>query len=62
MPMENESFYNLIGEEISRESIVEKMIEYYAQKLEIGETKVTDFNEGSEIRNLLNQLLLIYML
>ena len=29
------------------------MIEYYNQKLEIGETKVTDFNEGSEIRNLL---------
>ena len=56
MPMENESFYNLIGEEISREGIVEKMIEYYAQKLEIGETKVTDFNEGSEIRNLLESI------
>ncbi|MBQ3407982.1 MAG: baseplate J/gp47 family protein [Clostridia bacterium] len=53
MPLENESFYNLLGDEISRESIVEKMIEYYNQKLEIGETKVTDFNEGSEIRNLL---------
>ena len=52
MPLENESFYNLLGDEISRESIVEKMIEYYNQKLEIGETKVTDFNEGSEIRNL----------
>ena len=56
MPMENESFYNLIGEQISREGIVEKMIEYYAQKLEIGETKVTDFNEGSEIRNLLESI------
>lgn len=53
MPVENESFYNLLGEEISRESIVEKMIDYYNQKLEIGETKITDFNEGSEIRNLL---------
>ena len=53
MPVENESFYNLIGEEISRESIVEKMIDYYNQKLELGETRVTDFNEGSEIRNLL---------
>ena len=56
MPMENESFYNLIGEEISRESIVEEMIDYYAQKLEIGETRVTDFNEGSEIRNLLESV------
>ena len=56
MPIENESFYNLIGEQISRESIVEKMIEYYNQKLEIGETRVTDFNEGSEIRNLLEAI------
>lgn len=56
MPVENESFYNLIGEEISRESIVEKMIDYYNQKLELGETRVTDFNEGSEIRNLLESI------
>lgn len=56
MPIENESFYNLLGEEISRESIVERMIEYYNQKLEIGETRVTDFNEGSEIRNLLESI------
>ena len=56
MPMENESFYNLIGEKISREGIVEKMIDYYNQKLEIGETRVTDFNEGSEIRNLLESI------
>lgn len=53
MPIENESFYNLIGKQISRESIVQEMIDYYNQKLEIGETKITDFNEGSEIRNLL---------
>lgn len=56
MPIENESFYNLLGEEISRESIVDKMIDYYNQKLEIGETRVTDFNEGSEIRNLLESI------
>lgn len=56
MPIENESFYNLVGELISRESIVEKMIDYYNQKLEIGETRVTDFNEGSEIRNLLESI------
>ena len=56
LPIENESFYNLIGDEISRESIVEEMIEYYNQKLELGETRVTDFNEGSEIRNLLESI------
>lgn len=56
LPIENESFYNLIGDEISRESIVERMIDYYNQKLEIGETKITDFNEGSEIRNLLESI------
>ena len=56
MPVENESFYNLLGESISREGIVERMIDYYNQKLEIGETRVTDFNEGSEIRNLLESI------
>ena len=56
MPVENESFYNLLGEEISRESIVEEMIDYYNQKLKLGETRVTDFNEGSEIRNLLEAI------
>ena len=56
LPIENESFYNIIGDEISRESIVERMIDYYNQKLEIGETKITDFNEGSEIRNLLESI------
>ena len=56
LPIENESFYNLIGDEISRESIVERMIEYYKEKLEVGETRVTDFNEGSEIRNLLESI------
>jgi len=56
LPIENEKFYNLIGDEISRESIVERMIEYYKQKLEVGETRVTDFNEGSEIRNLLESI------
>lgn len=56
LPIENESFYNLIGDEISRESIVERMINYYKEKLEVGETRVTDFNEGSEIRNLLESI------
>ena len=53
MAIEDVSFYNLMGEEISGGSLVEQMINYYNLKLEAGETRVTDFNEGSEIRNLL---------
>ena len=52
----DESFFNIVGEEISRSGLVEQMIDYYNQKLEFGETKVTDFNEGSEIRNLLESI------
>lgn len=56
MAIDDVSFYNLIGEEISRETLVNQMINYYIMKLEVGETKVTDFNEGSEIRNLLEAI------
>ena len=47
------SFYNIFGEEVSRLGLVQQMVDYYSEKLEVGETRVTDFNEGSEIRNLL---------
>lgn len=53
MTIEEDSFYNIAGVEINRTNLVKQMIDYYALKLEAGETKVTDFNEGSEIRNLL---------
>ena len=53
MALEEVSFYNILGEEVNITNLVNQMIDYYEQKLEIGETKVTDFNEGSEIRNLL---------
>lgn len=56
MALVDESFYNIIGEEISVEKIVQQMIDYYTEKLKVGETKVTDFNEGSEIRNLLESI------
>ena len=46
-------FTSLRGEEISRTNLVQEMIDYYNLKVEHGETKVTDFNEGSELRNLL---------
>lgn len=53
MAVDDVGFYNLTGEEITRGSLVDQMIGYYQLKLEVGDTKVTDFNEGSEIRNLL---------
>jgi len=53
MPVSEETFYNIIGEEINRTNLVQQMIDFYGLKLNVGETKVTDFNEGSEIRNLL---------
>ena len=56
MANDEESFYNILGQEISRSLLVQQMINYYNEKLELGETKVTDFNEGSEIRNLLESI------
>ena len=53
MALEEISFYNTNGDEINISNIVNQMINYYNLKLEVGETRVTDFNEGSEIRNLL---------
>ena len=53
MALEEVSFYNTNGDEIFLSNIVNQMINYYDLKLEVGETRVTDFNEGSEIRNLL---------
>ena len=53
MAVDDVSFYTLLGEEITRSGLLEQMIGFYSLLLEAGETKVTDFNEGSEIRNLL---------
>ena len=53
MALEEVSFYNVNGDEINLTNLVDQMINYYEMKLEVGETKLTDFNEGSEIRNLL---------
>lgn len=53
MALNEITFVNTNGEEINLSNIVNQMINYYGLKLEIGETRITDFNEGSEIRNLL---------
>ena len=56
MAISEETFYNLLGEEINRTNLVNEMINFYKLKLQAGETKITDFNEGSEIRNLLETI------
>ncbi len=53
MALEEVSFINLIGDEVNLSNLVSQMINYYDLKLDVGETRITDFNEGSEIRNLL---------
>jgi len=53
MVVEEETFYNITGEEVSRSNILTEMINFYALKRSAGDTRVTDFNEGSEIRNFL---------
>ena len=56
LPIEEDIFYDVNGYEVSRTNLVQQMIQYYDEKLSIGETRVTDFNEGSEIRNLLEAI------
>ena len=53
MAIDDVSFTNLRNEVISRGNLVQQMINYYNLMLNNGQTDVTDFNEGSEIRNLL---------
>lgn len=53
MAIDDVKFTNLRGEEISRTNLVQEMIKYYQLKVDNNESKITDFNEGSEIRNLM---------
>ena len=53
MAIEEITFVNTNGEEINLTNLVNQMINFYGLKLEVGETRITDFNEGSEIRNLI---------
>lgn len=53
MAIEEISFYNTNGDEVKISNLVNQMMNFYGLKLEVGETSVTDFSEGSEIRNIL---------
>lgn len=56
MPVDEESIYTITGEEINRTSIIEEMINFFSLLKEVGDTEITDFNEGSEIRNILETI------
>lgn len=49
-------FYNIYGDEISQESILQELISYYQQLHDENKTEITDFSEGSEVRTLLEVL------
>ena len=52
--MGDTSFTTVTGEEISRTIIVQNMIDFYNEKYP--NAYITDFNEGSEIRNILEAI------
>lgn len=54
MVLGDESFYNMLGEEISRKTLVQLMIQFFNEKYP--NTSITDFNEGSEIRNIIEAI------
>ena len=49
-----EEFYTVDGQKIDRSVLVQRMIDFYNDKY--SDTEITDFNEGSEIRNLLEAI------
>ena len=50
----DEKFYTIDGQEIDRQVLVQRMIDYFNDKYP--DTNITDFNEGSEIRNILEAI------
>lgn len=54
---DSDTYYvNIDGKTISPSSILAEMIEVLREKLENGDTRLTDVNEGSEVRNLLETM------
>ena len=54
MSYNDEEFYSIEGIKITREYLVQRMIDYFNDKYP--DSQITDFNEGSEIRNLLESI------
>ena len=51
MVVTEEEFYTITGEKINRQKLVQRMIDYFNEKYP--DTQITDFNEGSEIRDIM---------
>ena len=54
MVLGDESFYTVTGEEVNRTILLQTMIDFFNDKYP--DTEITDFNEGSEIRNILESI------
>lgn len=54
MPLGDESFYTIDGEEINRAVLVQHSIDLFNGKYP--DSKITDFNEGAQIRNIIESL------
>ena len=54
MPLGDEEFYTIDGQRIDRSVLVQTMIDYFNEKYP--DSQITDFNEGSEIRNILEAI------
>lgn len=52
--MSSEEFYSITGEKITTSYLVQRMIDYYNEKYP--DAQITDFNEGSNIRNLFESI------
>lgn len=51
-----DEFTNIEGLKVNRSEIVQRMVDYYKSEYEEGNTKLTDFNEGSEVRNFIEAI------
>ena len=54
MALGDEEFYTLDGQKVDRDVLVQIMIDFFNEKYL--DTNITDFNEGSEIRNILEAI------
>ena len=54
MPMGDESFYAIDGTEVNRSVLLQVMIDFFNRKYP--NAQITDFNEGSVIRNILESI------
>lgn len=54
--MTDDEFTTIDGLKVTRAEIVQRMVDYYMAAFSEGNTQITDFNEGSEVRNFLEAI------